>query len=286
MRAVLESVPPVTVPPRGGPAARPAGRRRPRRGVPAAGRRLRRDLRRQHRAAHPRQHPHPAADGRRAHLRRVACRWSRSAGSPASTPSRARPRSTRWACRPTAATSSTRWPPPRRPGSPDPSRMVRAYANPSAAMNLVRAVTSTGMGDLARVHEWNQEFVLTSRAGERYERVAGGDRPGDAVHVRLRGRRPHPAPGRDLRLATRRCCWTTSGRCCGWTPGTTSRGCTTCPAHFLWVGERTRQLDGAHIAFAAAAGQPDRAEDRPDAPRRSRPSSTSSGSTRATSPAG
>src|SRR3954463_14407336 len=55
----------------------------------------------------------------------------------------------------------------------DPGRMVRAYANSSAAMNLVRAVTSTGMGDLARVHEWNQEFVLTSRAGERYERVAG-----------------------------------------------------------------------------------------------------------------
>ena len=56
---------------------------------------------------------------------------------------------------------------------PDPSRMVRAYANSSAAMNLLRAVTSTGMADLAKVHEWNQEFVLTSRAGERYERVAG-----------------------------------------------------------------------------------------------------------------
>ena len=54
--------------------------------------------------------------------------------------------------------------------------------------------------------------------------------------------------------------------------------------HFLWVGERTRQLDGAHIAFAAAAGQPDRPQDRPDAPRRSRRSSTSSGSTRANQP--
>ena len=56
--------------------------------------------------------------------------------------------------------------------------------------------------------------------------------------------------------------------------------------HFLWVGERTRQLDGAHIAFAAAAVQPDRAEDRPDHHARSRPWSTSSGSTRGTSRAG
>ena len=55
---------------------------------------------------------------------------------------------------------------------PDPSRMIRAYANSSAAMNLVRAVTGAGMADLAKVHEWNQDFVRSSRAGERYERVA------------------------------------------------------------------------------------------------------------------
>ncbi len=72
----------------------------------------------------------------------------------------------------TAATSSTRWPPRPRPGCPIPSRMVRAYANASAAMNLVRALTGAGMGDLASVHEWNQEFVATSRAGARFARRA------------------------------------------------------------------------------------------------------------------
>ena len=72
VRTVLESVPPVTLPPEGGQAARPAGRRRQRARLPAAGRRLRRDLRRQHRAAHPGDDPHPPADGDRADLRRVA----------------------------------------------------------------------------------------------------------------------------------------------------------------------------------------------------------------------
>ena len=103
---------------RGRQAVRPAGRRRPGRGVPAAGRRLRRDLCRQHRAAHPRQHPHPAADGGRADLRRVDAggQGGPDRRSVRQTPLvRARIRS---ACRPTAATSSTRWRPPPRHGSP------------------------------------------------------------------------------------------------------------------------------------------------------------------------
>ena len=55
----------------------------------------------------------------------------------------------------------------------DPSRLVRAYANASAAMNLVRALTSSGMASLHLVHDWNREFVRTSPAGARYEALAG-----------------------------------------------------------------------------------------------------------------
>ena len=54
----------------------------------------------------------------------------------------------------------------------DPSRLVRAYANASAAMNLVRALTSSGLASLHLVHDWNQEFVRTSPAGARYEALA------------------------------------------------------------------------------------------------------------------
>ena len=55
----------------------------------------------------------------------------------------------------------------------DPSRLVRAYANASAAMNLVRALTSSGWPSLHLVHDWNREFVRTSPAGARYEALAG-----------------------------------------------------------------------------------------------------------------
>ena len=55
---------------------------------------------------------------------------------------------------------------------PDPGRLVRAYANAAAAMNLARAITGAGLADLHRLHEWNMDFVRNSSAGERYERVA------------------------------------------------------------------------------------------------------------------
>ncbi|MGH3495440.1 MAG: 3-deoxy-7-phosphoheptulonate synthase, partial [Sciscionella sp.] len=55
---------------------------------------------------------------------------------------------------------------------PDPSRMIRAYANAGAAMNLMRALTAAGMADLHKVHDWNKDFVLRSPAGERYDALA------------------------------------------------------------------------------------------------------------------
>src|SRR5256885_7819748 len=54
----------------------------------------------------------------------------------------------------------------------DPSRLVRAYANAGAAMNLVRALTSSGLASLHLVHDWNREFVRTSPAGARDEALA------------------------------------------------------------------------------------------------------------------
>ena len=75
-------------------------------------------------------------------------------------------------CPPTAATWSTRSSRPAEARRPDPGRLVRAYANAAAAMNLTRAITGAGLADLHRLHEWNMDFVRASSAGERYERVA------------------------------------------------------------------------------------------------------------------
>ncbi|WP_029137053.1 class II 3-deoxy-7-phosphoheptulonate synthase [Nakamurella lactea] len=137
----------------------------------------------------------------------------------------------------------------------DPSRMIRAYANASAAMNLVRAVTGAGMGDLSMVHEWNQEFVATSRAGQRYERVAAEiDRAmrfmsacgvdSHSLHsVEIFS--SHEALLLDYERAMLRLDQT----------GDASK-LYDLSGHFLWIGERTRQLDGAHIAFAEILANP------------------------------
>lgn len=138
---------------------------------------------------------------------------------------------------------------------PDPSRMVRAYANGCAAMNLVRALTATGMADLTMVHDWNREFVRTSPAGARFEAVASEIERAlafmDACGVddhnlhSVEFYASHEALLIDyeramLRLDTR-----------ADTPRLYNVG-----AHFLWVGERTRQLDGAHLAFAELLANP------------------------------
>ena len=137
---------------------------------------------------------------------------------------------------------------------PDPSRMVRAYANAGAAMNLVRALTGTDMADLSLVHDWNKDFVRTSAAGERYEAVAQeidrAVRFMDACGVEdhklhsVEFYASHEALLLDyeramLRLDTRH-----------------EPALYDLSAHFVWVGERTRQLDGAHIALAALLANP------------------------------
>ena len=56
--------------------------------------------------------------------------------------------------------------------TPDPQRMVRAYANSAATMNFMRAMATDGSADLAAVHDWNTAFVGSSPAGSRYEVLA------------------------------------------------------------------------------------------------------------------
>ncbi|GAB2914758.1 3-deoxy-7-phosphoheptulonate synthase class II [Rhodococcus aerolatus] len=137
----------------------------------------------------------------------------------------------------------------------DPSRLVRAYANSSAAMNLVRALTGAGMADLHKVHDWNREFVAASPAGARYEELAGeidrGLRFMSACGVSDPSLRTseifasHEALVLDYERAMLRL--DTSGD----VPRLHDLS-----AHFLWIGDRTRQLDGAHVAFAEMIANP------------------------------
>ncbi|MEO3759097.1 3-deoxy-7-phosphoheptulonate synthase class II [Mycobacterium sp. B14F4] len=138
----------------------------------------------------------------------------------------------------------------------DPSRLVRAYANASAAMNLVRALTGSGLASLHAVHDWNREFVRTSPAGARYEALAGeidraltfmsacgvDNRNLDTAEIYA----SHEALVLDYERAMLRLGENEAGESALYDLS----------AHYVWIGERTRQLDGAHIAFAEVIANP------------------------------
>jgi len=139
---------------------------------------------------------------------------------------------------------------------PDPYRMIRAYANSAATLNLVRGLAAGGMADLHRLHEWNLDFVRGSSAGERYDalateigrgmrfRAAYGGTPRQLETVDIFT--SHEALVLDYERSLLRP---------GGLEGTRAQPYDL-SAHFLWIGERTRQLDGAHIAFAQLLANP------------------------------
>ena len=135
---------------------------------------------------------------------------------------------------------------------PDPSRLVRAYNTSAATLNLTRAFTMGGFADMRRVHEWNRGFTVTPayRAYEgmatdidraiRFMAAAGADfealRTVDfyAGHEGLLLDYERPLTRIDSRTGLPY----------------------DCSAHFLWIGERTRRLDGAHVDFFSRVHNP------------------------------
>jgi len=136
---------------------------------------------------------------------------------------------------------------------PDPQRLVRAYHASSAALNLVRAFTQGGYADLRQVHAWNQDFVRDSPAGQRYEAMAAeidralafmkACRADPDEFQRVEFYAAHEALSIDYERALTRIDSRTG------MPYDVS-------GHFLWIGERTRQLDAAHVHFASVIQNP------------------------------
>jgi 3-deoxy-7-phosphoheptulonate synthase len=134
----------------------------------------------------------------------------------------------------------------------DAGRLLRAYANSAAAMNMIRAYANGGLADLAAVHDWNRDFVRNSPAGERFEQIAveidralgfmaacGVD---DDALRRVDMYASHEALILDYEQALTRIeedarPYALSG-------------------HMVWIGERTRQLEGAHVEYASRIANP------------------------------
>jgi len=140
--------------------------------------------------------------------------------------------------------------------TPDPQRMIQGYNQSASTLNLLRAFTKGGFADLMRVHEWNQEFVQSSLEGQRYERLA--------MSIE-RALRFMAACGIDLEsehILHEVDVWTShEGLLLDYEEPLTRRDSLTgdwydCSAHMLWIGERTRQPDGAHVEFFGGVHNP------------------------------
>ncbi len=139
---------------------------------------------------------------------------------------------------------------------PDPDRLVQAYHQSASTLNLLRAFTKGGFADLSRMHAWNQEFVASSSEGQRYEALA----------TELdRALRFMQACGIDLESTTSLhevdVYTSHEALILGYEEALTREDSLTgqwydCSAHLLWIGDRTRQLDGAHVEFLRGVHNP------------------------------
>jgi 3-deoxy-7-phosphoheptulonate synthase len=139
---------------------------------------------------------------------------------------------------------------------PEPERILQGYYQAVSTLNLLRAFTKGGFADLTQVHTWNQEFVASSREGRRYEVIAS--EIGRALRFMQ-------SIGIDLDLERsihEVDVWTShEGLLLDYEEPLVRKDSITgqwydCSAHMLWIGERTRQLDGAHVEFFSGVHNP------------------------------
>jgi 3-deoxy-7-phosphoheptulonate synthase len=148
---------------------------------------------------------------------------------------------------------------------PDPTRMVAAYHQAASTLNLLRAFTKGGFADLSQVHTWNQQFVAASPGGRRYDALAG------EIDRALRFMRACGVNLGGEATLQQVDFWTShDALLLGYEEAMTRRDSLTgdwydTSAHLLWVGERTRRLDRAHIDFLAGVANPVAAKLGPDA---------------------
>lgn len=132
---------------------------------------------------------------------------------------------------------------------PDPQRLIKAYHQSTATLNLLRAFASGGLADLHQINKWNLGFVETNPLRERYEDMA--QRIGDALaFMEVLGINSTTMPTlKETTLYTSH-----EALLLNYEQALVRTDSLTglqyaCSAHMLWIGERTRQLDSAHIEF-------------------------------------
>nr|ADH59423.2 3-deoxy-d-arabinoheptulosonate-7-phosphate synthase [Pseudomonas fragi] len=137
---------------------------------------------------------------------------------------------------------------------PDPDRLLQSYHQSTATLNLLRAFAQGGFADLHQVHKWNLDFIANSALAEKYSQLA------DRIDETLAFMR---AVGMDSAPQLREVSFFTAHEALllNYEEAFVRRDSLTgrwydCSAHMLWIGDRTRQLDGAHVEFMRGIENP------------------------------
>ena len=139
---------------------------------------------------------------------------------------------------------------------PNPKRLLKTYNQSAATLNLLRAFTLGGFADLNKVQLWNQEFISTSSQGKKYQKIATSIDDAlqfmNAVGI---------SSDRYASLRMAELYTSHEALLLGYEQALTRKDSISgdwydCSAHFLWIGNRTRQIDGAHVEFLSGVKNP------------------------------
>ncbi len=139
--------------------------------------------------------------------------------------------------------------------TPNPKFMLQGYNMGAATLNLLRAFTRGGFSSLHRVHAWNQEFVAASPMGRSYDELAGQITRAIRFMETIGLSKELPQINQTQFFTSH------EALLLGYEEALTRRDHITgdwfdCSAHMLWIGERTRQIDGAHVEFLRGVHNP------------------------------
>jgi len=140
--------------------------------------------------------------------------------------------------------------------TPDPERLIQAYNQSAATLNLLRAFAEGGFADLNKVHQWNQDFVRNSPLGSRYEDLA------DQIDRSLNFMKACGVNAENAPQLQKTTLYTShEALLLNYEQALTREDSLTndwydCSAHMLWIGDRTRQPDGAHVEFLRGVKNP------------------------------
>ncbi|OQX59126.1 MAG: 3-deoxy-7-phosphoheptulonate synthase class II [Helicobacteraceae bacterium 4484_230] len=139
---------------------------------------------------------------------------------------------------------------------PNPERMIHAYNQSTATLNLLRAFASGGLADLHEVHKWNLSFAKQSAMSEKYDELA------EQIDSSLRFMEACGVTSKTYRTLRETDFYTShEALLLNYEEAFTRLDSTTgdwydVSSHMLWIGDRTRQLDGAHVEFLSGVKNP------------------------------